>query len=226
LRAIEASAAQGGYEKYMPEWMRERGPIQVPEWVPLIGGKKGEPKYFMTSAWWPFAEMSEFARVGKVWEPTEAMRPIVERLSPAVKIPIELGTGEELYYKKPISLYPGQRREMLGVDVPAQLGYLMRQWRGVTEAERLKRRLDRTEGAGPTAAEIVRSVLLGARSYSFDPEREAGQRFFETIKQMGILKSEMKRAEAQGRDDTYDYLQRLLDEMTGKAEEYREVAGY
>ena len=72
----------------------------------------------------------------------------------------------------------------------------------------------------------LRSVFLGAKSYSFDPEREAGQRFFEIIKQMGIVKSEMKREEERGDDKTYDYLQQLLDEMTGKADEYRDVAGY
>ena len=109
----------------------------------------------MTSAWWPFAELSEMSRLGKVWEPTEAMRPIVERLSPAIKIPIEIGTGRETYYDKPIKLYPGQRRDLLGVNMPAEAAYLARQWRGVTEAERLRRRLGRTEGAKATAEERV-----------------------------------------------------------------------
>ena len=226
LRAIEEEAAGGAYEKYMPAWMKERGPIRVPEWVPLLGGKKGETRYFMTAAWWPFAELSELARLGKVWEPSEAMRPIVERLAPPIKIPAELGFGREHYYDKPIKLYPGQRRDLLGVEMPAELGYLMRQWRGVTEVERARRRWERTEGTGAKIADLLRSGMLGAKSYTFDPEREAGQRFFEAIEQMGVIKGEMKRAEAAGKDKTYEYLQQLLDELSGRADEYRDVAGY
>ena len=226
IRTIEESAKGTAMEGLMPEWMRERGPIRIPEWLPWIGGEKREPRYFMTSAWWPFAEMAEFARLGKVWEPTEALRPIVERLSPAAKIPIEMGTGQELFYKKPISLYPGQRRELLGVDMPAELAYMARQWRGVTEAERLRRRLERTEGAGKTVEELLRSIILGARTYTFEPEREAAQRFFETIKQMGIVKSEMKREEARGDMDTYNYLEQMLARLTEQADEYRAASNF
>jgi len=216
IRAIEQGLPTW-QEEYQPKWMKERGPVQIPSWLPLVGGQKAEPRYFLSQAWWPFAELMDV---------TKPIQGIAERLAPPVKIPMELITGQEIYYKKPWQLYKGQRKDVLpgvsDVQVPAWVHYLMRQTRLVTEAQRMGRRVAGAEGPYEKLKEIVTAGALGARAYSFAPEREASQRFFETIKSVGIIKSEMKRAEREGDKRAYDYLTKLLEELGEKQEMYQE----
>ena len=210
-------------EKYMPGWMKESGAVQVPEWVPLLGGKKAEPKYFMTEAWWPFAEVP--STLGALSSLRDTGREIGQRLAPPFKIPTEMITGQEIYYDKPIELYEGQRKKLGGVNVPANVAYLARQFRLVTEVDRMMKRWDRAEGADEKTKAVIRNALLGAKSYSFSPEREASQRFFETIKAMGIVKSELKKAEREGDYRLSRHLTDLLEKLGQQQTEYRTAAG-
>ena len=210
-------------EKYMPGWMKERGAIQIPEWVPVLGGAKAEPKYFMTEAWWPFAEVS--GTLGSLGNLKDIGREVGERLAPPFKIPTELITGREIFYEKPIELYPGQRKKLLGVNLPANLAYLARQSRGVTEIDRTLKRLGRVHGGQEKGEEALASILLGAKTYHFSPEREASQRFFETIKAMGIIKSELKKADREGDYRLARHLSDMLRQLSEQQAEYRGAAG-
>lgn len=208
LRTIESSVP--GYDRYMPEWMRERGPIKV------LKGKKGT-EYFLTQAWWPFVELTELTRPGKAF---------IERLAPLIRIPMEVATGREFYYDRPLVRYPGERRELLGVRLPSRLEYLLRQWRGVGEARRIHRRA--TEPGVPTGERVrnvIAALLAGARTYGYEPQREAQYRLFETIEKMGIIRSAMERAEREGDYREAMRLKRLLDELSRRQAEYKLVAG-
>ena len=210
-------------EKYMPEWMKERGAIQMPDWVPLLGGKKTEPKYFMTEAWWPFAEVA--GTLGSLGSLKGIGKEFGERLAPPFKIPTELITGQEIFYDKPIELYEGQRKKLLGMNMPAHIAYLMRQSRGVTEIDRTLKRMGRVRQGREKAEEVAASAMFGAKSYHFSPEREASQRFFETIRQMGIIKSALKRADQEGDYRLSRHLTNLLEQLSQQQVEYRQASG-
>jgi len=210
-------------EKYMPEWIKERGAVQVPDWVPLLGGTKAEPKYFMTEAWWPAAEAA--GAISALGSLKQTGKEIGERLAPPFKIPTELITGQEIFYDKPIELYEGQRKKLFGGNLPANIAYLLRQFRLTTEADRMAKRWSRAEGPQEKAKEVWRNVLFGAKSYSFSPEREASQRFFETIKAMGIVKSELRKAEQAGDYRLSRHLTDLLRQLSEQQTEYRAASG-
>ena len=213
LRTIEESA-EGIEGSLVPEWMKARGPVRVPSWLPLVGGKDDKAGMFLTQAWWPFAEIAELSRPGEAF---------LERLAPPVRMMMEAPLNREFYYDRPIVAYPGQKKELLAKNfmLPAWLAYALRQWRGVSEWERGRRRFWEAETPMDKIEELLRTGAFGARSYSFDPAREAKRKAFDFRDMAIAVRRDLSAAERRGRPEQVERLQQLLRELEKKQADLR-----
>lgn len=94
----------------VPEWMRDN------MYIPFMkGDKKGDAQFF--NAGLPAADL------GKLTDP---LKMLVEGLSPAFKMPYEWNANHNSFTGRPIEEFEGQTKNLLGVDLPAKLDYLLR----------------------------------------------------------------------------------------------------
>ena len=100
-----AAAITGADMSAMPEWLAEQVPI------PLGRREDGRDRYF---AWSP--PMSDLANIRA--NPVEGLREVANMMSPMFKVPLELMTNQSMLLGAPIYRYPGEKGELMGVEVP------------------------------------------------------------------------------------------------------------
>ncbi len=88
----------------------------------------GEATYRTIRNWMPMADLGELA------EPAEFA---VQMLGPVPKVGYELATNYSAFFDSPIERYPGQKRTMLGIDMPAKAQYAARSIGFLNELDRL-----------------------------------------------------------------------------------------
>lgn len=128
LKAAEKTVIGGervpeAERRVMPEWLKKRAPVRMG-----IGRAKGRPRYFPLESFLPQADIMKLKR------PIELP---FELLSPIIREPLELAFNKSFYFDDKINRYVGQRRELLGVDVPTRVEYVLRSLRIVNELDRL-----------------------------------------------------------------------------------------
>jgi hypothetical protein len=76
-----------------PSWMREAGAVQ-------ISGDKKQGNSFLLASWLPFEQLNKlFAAGADISQPAKMA---LEQLNPALKFPVELGTGRDIMKDRPL----------------------------------------------------------------------------------------------------------------------------
>lgn len=81
------NAREGPNKEYMPDWLKRSMPIQI------TGDKKGG-KYFPLADWLPFGDIDSLV--------DDPLGDMLGRVTPLVKMPVELAMNKKLFDKKPV----------------------------------------------------------------------------------------------------------------------------
>lgn len=97
-------------ETYLPEYIKEGLGTRTPF------GKPGEPLYYLPNL--PFADVKKL-------DPTQAFQNAFSMLTPAAKVPLELGMNKNVFFDSPIEQYPGQLGKSQALGYVPGLGSLL-----------------------------------------------------------------------------------------------------
>lgn len=199
-----------------------------PDWVRKAFGVRykkeaGKDHYFFLGAWWPVADVAKLMAY--------PLATFQDLLTPAIKMPIELGTGRRIGSDRPLEQFEGQKGQMY---VPPGFGWMYgtgalggnvafdRSTLHMMRTFRVLNELDKVLGPSfqdvtPSRRESIETLggrmynmLLGARYYILDRERAAGGVKWRNELEIGNMKSWYMRSLAAGdgpnRDSAWNWL--------------------
>jgi hypothetical protein len=94
----------------LPDWMKEQIPIPISR-----DAETGRDRYITASL--PYADLANITG-----------QDFMGMLSPLIKIPVELYTGQSLLTGAPIQSYEGQKKTFMGTDMDAKLAHALSQF--------------------------------------------------------------------------------------------------
>lgn len=127
-RSDEPGLAPDEFHKsILPEFISENSGI------PVRMAEDGNPEYFLLGGWIPAADLEVLAR------PHGVLDKALSLLSPLIKMPAEQAFNVDLFMKRKIEEYPGEKQKFLGMNVRRRLVHFMRFFRVASEIDRLSR---------------------------------------------------------------------------------------
>lgn len=148
-------------------------PALVPQWVRANMGihlgldENGDDTYFLLGNFWPGTDVLQMAG-GPVEE-------ILSQLTPGLRVPYEMVTGQVAGSQWTIEKYPGEMGRFLGVPMEKSTIQLLRSLRWLNEADRLVGPMgekQETETVADWRRRLIHS-LLGHKVYVVDREKTA-----------------------------------------------------
>lgn len=138
-------------EIFLADWMKRQFKIR---W--RYSKDKKEYEFFILDSWWPATD------VGKIMGSERIRDELVNLTTPFLKAPAEMWFNYSLFKKRKIEAFPGQKKKLLGVSLPARTEELLRQVRLINEIDRA---LEARNRSGWIAA-VIRPLI--GRSYPVD----------------------------------------------------------
>jgi len=185
-------------DKYIPDYMKGMAPM-------FLGGDKQGANYLSMQGYIPSADL------GKLTDPLQIA---TEMLSPLIKTPYELSTNYSAFYQRPILEFPGQNKNILGVEMPAQLEYALRNIRPLSEAEKVLAigglKTGNQYKTDPLSA--LMAFGIGKTKYINRADAKSGYKYRQAMEK-GKIKSAMNRAKDQHRMDEYRRLKEMYNAM-------------
>lgn len=185
-------------EMILADWMKKSLMVRA-----RYNKKTGNYEMFGLNNWIPFADLTLI--MGR----KESADAFSNLLSPFIKVPIEIWFNYDLFRKRKVVEFPGQRRRFLGGSLPARAQHLARSIRLLNEVDRLF--FDPDAGLTP-ATRILRAFSL--RTYPVNAEKQRRWWDFELRRRIGALRR-AKRVEerrAQPNERQLERLDKLLEE--------------
>lgn len=157
--------------------------------IPVRKNAKGELEYFLLKGFIPTADIANLD-----------VQDLLGMLSPAIKEPIEQLTNTDLFRMKPISRFPGELVQFMGVPMRADLAHLLR---NVLIMQQIDREVMRNE-SGP--AKTI-AGLFGLRTQTQNPVDQMRRFALNTQVEMGEMERSAERARARGENTVADQLE-------------------
>lgn len=136
--------------------------------VPVRKTVDGKYEYFLLKGWIPTADLFKLD-----------MQEAFGMLHPAIKTAIEQSVNQNIYLRRPIERFPGEKEKLLGVDVSKRVGHLVRNVVLAQELDRLFFQQDiplaeRGVAAGLGLRTYKQDKVVQMRSYVYDLQRKMG----------------------------------------------------
>jgi len=180
-------------EIYLADWMKRSNAMRM-RW----NKDKGTYEYFILDSWWPASDVSKVV-------PNEKTRDeLLSMISPLAKFPIEIWYNYNLFQKRHISEFPGHRKKLLGLNLPARVDHLLRQIRVFNEADRI------IEAFGERGAVEGFARLLAGRTYPVDIKRQREWWDYAQGLRVSELKGLLRRAKKEGNDYNINVLENQI----------------
>lgn len=179
----------GGPEPKMIEeadWIRKNLSIRIG-----YDEKTGDYKYFIFNSWWPAADLD------KLWG-TKIAQEILNQINPWIKIHPELWFNFSLFQKRKIREYPGQKKKLLGVSLPAKVDHFLRIIRQINTTDRILKTMFPDEGATPGTIGWGFFQLMAGKIYPQDPEKQAKWWKYGIDRNIRYMKGKLKGAKKRG----------------------------
>lgn len=201
-------------------------PEEIPDWIresfPIYMGRtsEGEDRWWTAMRWWPWAE---------IFEPVEdPLQWAGGMLTPLARVPIELATNYDLYFRQPIvppELHAAgetRLRNFLGMSMPSSTAHVLGQVRLLSELDRLNPwnvfGEDRPYRNDPDHAARWARFLTGMLLYEVDPWETAGYARLGERRVIEALQREAERARREGDDEGARY---ILERIRKRLEQLR-----
>ena len=197
-------------EMFMADWMKRALKIRT-RWNP----KTEAYEYFMLDNWIPSADLNRLSS-------TEGFRDLVTGLlSPFIKMPIEILFNYNLFQKKKIRDYKGQKKRFLGVEMAPELEHAARTIRLFNEADKMYDAFIAKTGE-TSKAEAATRFLLG-KVYPYKPEQQRDWWVSGTNKKIGSMRYLRNYAEKHGEINQMKVLEGVLEELTAERDYFKEL---
>jgi hypothetical protein len=111
-------------------------------------------------------------------------------LTPFKAIPEAFIANYSLFTHRKISQFPGHKKEIYGVPLPARIEHVVKTARVISDTDRVFKFFFRGDSKQDKSFSLAFSrFLLGLKSYPHDPERQKRRWDLESRKIIGMLKS-------------------------------------
>jgi hypothetical protein len=185
------------HTKILPDFIKENSGIAVRR------GPDGNPEYFLLGGWIPAADLEVLAR------PNGVLSKALGLLSPLIKIPTEQAFNIDLFLRRKIEEFPGEKQVFMGVPVRRRLVHFVRFFRLASELDRLTRgALDKelTVQEQTAVGRVLRS-LFGLKTSRVNLSRQLRRR---QAQQKELLRKARGIAKRGDEADNLDVLRPLL----------------
>jgi hypothetical protein len=125
-------------------------------------------------------------------QPVQAAKFLAEQAGGPLRTAAELLTNRDLYFDRPITEYPGQRKELLGIPMPPAAKHVLRQVRPLNVIEQAQRSMAAT-GTPASAAEAGLAAATGIRTFPVDVARQVFEQERGINDQLGAVRRDLKR---------------------------------
>jgi hypothetical protein len=195
-------------EIFMADWMKRALKMRI-----KYDKKSGQYNYFILDSWIPAADLNKLVDV-------RAFRDMVTSLiSPLTKVPIEILYNYNLFRKKDIKEFPGQKKRMLGIPIGPYAEHVFRSVRALNEADKW---LDAVvfKTGDTTPFEMGLRSFVG-KAYPFREEAQKKWWVNNARYYSGALKYFRKRADKYGEAFNIEQLDKLIAEQEQLMETYK-----
>jgi hypothetical protein len=197
-------------EMFMADWMKRATKIRF-----RYNEKTGAHEYFILDNWIPSADLNKLTDI------KEFRNMITSLLSPGVKLPIEILYNYNLYRKKKIRVYPGQRGKLIGVKLPPELEHPARSIRLLNEADKMYEAFIAQKGEVSKAEAVARGLV--GKVYPYRPDRQKKWWVWQMNKRIGELRGMQRYAEKRGWTDQAGVLEGLIEEIAAERDYYKKL---
>jgi predicted amidophosphoribosyltransferase len=171
----------------LPEFVREQVGI------PIRLSPSGDPEYFLLGGWLPAADLEVLGRPGGIADK------MGDLLSPFIKEPVEQVFNFDLFVKRKIEQFPGQKQKFLGFSIRRRLAKSLRTIRILGDADRFMRAVAKDEtrftADQVSAVGTMTRFVFGLKAIPVSPEREARRQFFQRRETIRRLRSAARRGD-------------------------------
>lgn len=197
-------------ESILDEWLRNTPHVR---W--RYDQKSGEYQYFNLDGWYPAADIL------KALSPKEFAMEVLNLLTPYVKAPLESMIFNYSFFKQQkVEEFKGQKKKVLGVDLPARLEHLVRTLRPINEMDRMIGAIARElqdETSTTSLGERLASgpgmrFLFGLKSYPQDLRQQRREFDQASSRQIAELRTLLRRAKKRGDTANEKQIRKLIRE--------------
>ena len=198
-------------EFYMADWMKRATKVRL-----KYNREKESYEYFFLDNWIPSAELNRIMDV-------QAFRDMMTGLmSPFTKLPIEVAFNYNLFQKKPLKRYKGEKKKLLGFDVdPKWIEHPARTIRLINEADKLYEAHLTDSGQVSKLAAWVR-VGVG-RTYPYRPEKQQKWWEYQIKRRISELKQIRRYADEREWVNQVGVLDGLVEELEAEKKFFKEL---
>ena len=196
-------------EEFMADWMKRAMSIR---W--RYNKDKGTYEYFMLDTWLPAAD------INKVLSATEMRDAFTDMLAPGIKVPIEIFWNYDLFKKRPLSQYEGEK---VPIQIaPGQKVWMTPQIAHVLRLSRLMNDIDRYLSSTEEVSGLGRALrfFLG-KSFPFNPQDQKLWIIKKLEQHMDSLEHQRNRAQEAGDYKHAANIQEAINLVDERIEDYR-----
>ena len=195
---------------FMADWMKRATKVRL-----RYNKDKEAYEYFILDQWLPSAD------VGKLFDKTAFGDMVVGLLSPGVKLPIEIMKNYNLFQKRPIREYKGQKKKLLGIPMWPELEHVARSFRLLNESDRIIEGFFRKDGDMSGWAAFLRAIT--GKAYPYAPEKQKKWWEWRINKDISRLKYNKKREEKRGNTNEVAVIEGVIEELEAERDYFKKV---
>lgn len=195
---------------FMADWMKRATKVKL-----RYNKDKEADEYFILDQWLPSAD------IGKLFDKTAFGDMVVSLLSPGVKLPIEILKNYNLFQKRPIREYKGQKKKLLGIPMYPELEHAARSIRLLNESDRIIEGFFREDGDMSGWAAFLRGIT--GKAYPYAPEKQKKRWQWDIGKRISRLKYMQKREEKQGNMNEAGVIAGVIEELEAEREYFKKI---
>ena len=182
-------------EMLLPEWLKKSMSIRIKQ------NKDGTYEYFSMDAWWPSAD------IAKLFSARGIAQSFVNLWTPFMKIPFEMAFNYNMFQGRKIERFAGEKRKVVGWDLPSRMEHMARSVRLVNEIDRVMK-AHSVGGVGSMALRI-----FAGRTYPVDFEKQKRSWDWLTREQLKELKGMRNSARKRHDYNDIDALERAIRDV-------------
>jgi len=188
-------------EMFMADWMKRATKIRL-----RYSNEKEAYEYFVLDNWIPSAEL------GKLLSQEGLQNMFVGLVSPFTKLPIEIAFNYNLFQKKKIKRYKGEKKKLMGFDVdPRWFDHPARSIRLINEADKFIDGFFNSTGQ-TTKLEAFTRIVFG-KVYPYRPEQQKKWWDYQIKRRGSELKQIRRYADERNWTDQVGVLDGLITEL-------------